>query len=202
VIIDHAGIIASLEKEKADIEGRKAQLRAKFDQRMADLDKKATLIDETIGVHQKWQEHKQGSDTITFLTEYSVSEFLKKDEPPISRNAFKNLSVIEAVKKFLKMVKTGKTNPEICDALREGGIGIKRGRYLKDTVRTALRRRGEKNGIIRIGEKYWAVEYAPKEPEKSTSVFIQDDQVVDKEGNAIPSQTQDYSEPSSSPISS
>jgi hypothetical protein len=79
----------------------------------------------------------------------------------IPRGTFLRLSIADATKKFLDMVKTKQSVPQITQALERGGLPPAK----NNTVYAVLRRREAVNGdIIRIGDEWALAEWYPNNP--------------------------------------
>lgn len=79
----------------------------------------------------------------------------------IPRGAFLRLSIADATKKFLDMVKTKQSVPQITQALERGGLPPAK----PNTVYAVLRRRENEIGdIIRLGDEWALSEWYPNNP--------------------------------------
>lgn len=142
--IDHRPYLASLEEKLANIESERLALEAKE----SVLRKSIASIRELIAL------------------ESGEAVFFKPDDVIIPKRAFKGMLVLDAVGKYLRMGKTGRTAKELGDALKQGGFDTK-SRFFNANVRTALKRQGEAHGIVKRGNRYWLAEWphTPKETE-------------------------------------
>src|SRR6266478_6136823 len=79
----------------------------------------------------------------------------------IPTGAFLRLSIADATKKFLDMVKTKQSVPQITQALEKGGLPPAK----NNTVYAVLRRRETDIGdIIRLGDEWALAEWYPNNP--------------------------------------
>jgi hypothetical protein len=79
----------------------------------------------------------------------------------IPRGAFLRLSIADATKKYLDMVKTKQSVPQITQALERGGLPPAK----TNTVYAVLRRRENDIGdIIRLGDEWALAEWYPNNP--------------------------------------
>lgn len=79
----------------------------------------------------------------------------------IPTGAFLRLSIADATKKFLDMVKTKQSTPRITEALERGGLPPAK----INTVYSVLRRRESEIGdIIRLGDEWALAEWYPNNP--------------------------------------
>lgn len=79
----------------------------------------------------------------------------------IPRGAFLRLSIADATKKYLDMVKTKQSVPQITQALERGGLPPAK----QNTVYAVLRRRENDIGdIIRLGDEWALAEWYPNNP--------------------------------------
>jgi hypothetical protein len=148
----HLTAITFLEKELSLLEARRAALVAEID---VEIDKRRKLIEG----HRELARESDSANTSAATAEPSGHLAEQPQEPTIPRNAFKNISIIAGIKKYLKMAQTGKSTRQIADAFIKGGMKKSTDKYLLDTIRTALRRRGEKNGIVKIEDLWWLAEW-------------------------------------------
>lgn len=142
--IDHQPYLASLEEKLANIESERLTLEAKE----AVLRKSIASIRELIQL--------ESGEVFSF----------KPDDVIIPKRAFKGMLVLDAVGKYLRMGKTGRTAKELGDALKQGGFETK-SKFFNANVRTALKRQGKEHGIVKRGNQYWLAEWphTPKETE-------------------------------------
>ena len=142
--IDHQPYLASLEEKLANIESERLTLEAKE----SALKKSIASIRELIQL--------ESGEVFSF----------KPDDVVIPKRAFKGMLVLDAVGKYLRMGKIGRTAKELGDALKQGGFETK-SKFFNANVRTALKRQGEAYGIVKRGNQYWLAEWpnTPKETE-------------------------------------
>jgi hypothetical protein len=160
-IREHQAFIASLEEEKAGLD---AEIKA-F---LAKVEVRRTALERLIREHKKFVDLLSGAGDVLIDKSQKEPEVIEVvvDSPPIPKNAFKGLSIIEAARKYLGMVKEGKTTRELGEAFIEGGRKAKPDKFYFDSIRTALNRRGKKNGIVKIGDQWWLDEFAPDKPRR------------------------------------
>jgi hypothetical protein len=163
----HLTAITVLEKEVSELEAKRAQLVAEID---VDIEK----LRELIAGHRERVQAGKVAGTALALAQPSEEPTRESLEPEIPKNAFKSLTIIAGVKKYLKMAQVGKSTREIAEALVKGGKRKTADKYLLDTIRTALRRRAEKNGIVRIDSLWWLAEW-PHTPQPHEGGQADDD---------------------------
>lgn len=163
--LDHKAIVDSLKEELEGLDAEREAFLARIDARRISLQR---MIKEHTVYIDLW------SGSGSFIVNKPQEE---KEQPKVELNvvsppyipadAFKGLSFIDATLKYLRMVQTGKTTRELGEAFIRGGRKPNKDYKLYlDGIRTALRRRGMKNGIIRIDEKWWLTEFVPSAPRK------------------------------------
>jgi hypothetical protein len=131
-----ANNVSSLEEQLAMLRPQLADLDAK----RVTLAQTITSLQETVANYRKLLGIGNGN---------GASASIK-----IPRNFFAGMSVIEAVKKYLRLVKMSQTNREIVEALKDGGFEAKSNRFV-DTVRTLLTRNAEQRGDLVWKDKKW-----------------------------------------------
>ncbi len=143
-VIDHGPYLASLEEKLANVEADRLALEA----REAALRRSIASIRELVALE---------SGAVTFAP---------SDDVIIPKRHFKGLPLIDAIEKYIRMNKTGRTARQVADALRQGGVDSK-SKFFVANVRTALKRQGSSHGIVRRGNTYWLAEWpnTPKEQE-------------------------------------
>ena len=88
-----------------------------------------------------------------------AEEVVSPDDIP--RGAFLKLSIADATKKYLDMIKTKQSVPQITQALERGGLPPAK----TNTVYAVLRRRENDIGdIIRLGDEWALAEWYPNNP--------------------------------------
>jgi len=148
----HLTAIAFLEKELSELEAKRATLVSEID---IEIGKRQKLLEG----HREIIRGSKNVSTSPELPKPSDELVVQAHEPVIPKNAFKNITIIEGIKKYLRMAQTGRSTREIADAFAKGGMKKANDKYLLDTIRTALRRRGERNGIVKVEDRWWLAEW-------------------------------------------
>lgn len=158
--INHRAYLASLEEKLANIESERLAIEAT-----------ESVLKRSIA-----------STRELIALESGEVVFSKPDDVIIPKRVFKGMLVMDAIGKYLRMAKTGRTAKEIGDALKQGGFDTK-SQFFNANVRTALKRQGESRGIVKRGSTYWLAEWphAPKESEADKTEHSQPDAIDDIE---------------------
>lgn len=120
---------------------------------LADLEARKTQIDSAIAAV------KTILASAGVLTNGSSEGVIRPEDIP--SHAFLSLSIADATKKFLSMVKRKQSLPQIMQALERGGLPP--AKY--NTVYAVLRRReGQAGDIFRMGEDWALTEWYPNNP--------------------------------------
>ncbi len=120
---------------------------------LADLEARKTQIDSAIAAV------KNILASAGVLTNGSSEGVIRPENIP--SHAFLTLSIADATKKYLDMVKSKQTLPQIIQALERGGLPP--ANY--NTVYAVLRRRENQVGdIVRMGDKWGLTEWYPNNP--------------------------------------
>lgn len=137
-------VLANLEEKLANIEADRLAIEAK-----------EKALRESIASFKK-----------LIAVESGEVVFSQSDDVIVPKRAFKGMGMIDAVEKYLRMAKTGRTVRQIADGLREGGLETK-SKHFTSTIRTSLKRIGQSHGIIHRGNSWWLAEWphTPKEQE-------------------------------------
>lgn len=108
------------------------------------------------------------------------------DQIIVPKRAFKGMIMIDAMKKYLTMAKTGQTVAQFVDALKQGGFETA-SKFMKDNVRTALRRHGPGRGVVQRGNLFWLEEwpYTPRPAEEPAVNHAQDNQPMQESSEPI-----------------
>lgn len=157
----HKRIIGLLEKELAGLDAEREAFLAQIDVRRNKLE---TLIEG----HREMIDLFSGAGSFLVKKPEKEPEVINVlvNEPPLGKHEFKGLTIIDATVKYLRMARKGKTPREIGEALIQGGRKANQTKYYFDSIRTALNRRGDKNGIVKIGEEWWLKEHRTPAPRK------------------------------------
>lgn len=142
---DQKAQLAYYEQQLANIEAKRAALLARIDAERVALQK---LIDG----HRELIALGADSDIASPAPRSTGSDGLH-----ISKNTFRGMKALKAVRKYLAMTNTGQAISPICDALVEGGM--KKTKFFKDSVRSTLRRYGQKEGILNVEGLWWLEEW-------------------------------------------
>ncbi|HXT62906.1 MAG TPA: hypothetical protein VN696_07715 [Pyrinomonadaceae bacterium] len=120
---------------------------------LADLEARKTQIESAIAAV------KTILASAGVLGDGSTGGVISPDNIPVG--AFLRLSIADATKKFLDMVKTKQSVPQITQALEKGGLPPAK----TNTVYAVLRRRESDIGdIIRLGDEWALAEWYPNNP--------------------------------------
>lgn len=125
------------------------------------LEAQRTGIEETIAALRRYQAMVQGSPS---------PETRSVDPANIPDDAFFGLSIGEAAKKYLSIVKRKQSIRDIADALDRGGLPHASGDFV-GTVATMLRRQATKDSeLVRVGRGDWglAAWYGNRRPAKQS----------------------------------
>ena len=117
---------------------------------IADLESQKATIDQTIA-NLKQLRAKAGMP-IAVTIGGIVAE--------IPSDAFLGLSIGDAAKKYLGMVRQKKTTSDIADGLEKGGV-VNQSKNFYSTVFTALTRASSGGGVVKIGNEWGLAEWYP-----------------------------------------
>lgn len=140
----YAMVLANLEEKLANIEAERLAVEAK-----------ANALRESIASFKK-----------LIAVESGEVVFSQSDDVIVPKRAFKGMGTIDAIEKYLRIAKTGRTARQIADGLREGGLETT-SQHLTSNVRTSLKRIGKSRGFVQRGNSWWLAEWphTPKEQE-------------------------------------
>ena len=140
--LDYTALLADLEEKLANIEAERLAIEAK-----------ENALKESISSFKR-----------LIAVESGEAVLVRRDDVVVPKRAFKGMVMIEAIEKYIRMAKTGRTAKQIVEGLRQGNLDTK-SQHLSANVRTALKRQGPSRGIVRRSGMYWLAEwpYTPKE---------------------------------------
>jgi len=162
---------------------------------LADLEARKSQIESAIAAVKSFLTSSGNS-----VGDGAVTDVTSAEEIP--RGAFLRLSIADATKKFLDMVKTKQSVPQITQALERGGLPPAK----PNTVYAVLRRREAVNGdIIRIGDEWALAEWYPnnpnlrkRTPEKAKPKKAKKKGKAKKKAVTAPAQASESTEPAAS----
>jgi hypothetical protein len=137
--IDERALLARYEADLAQTEDERDR-----------LGRKSTALQRTIA----------GLRELISLSNGSADAKSQIDKPVIPDNAFKGMPPLDAITKFLRMMKEGQTNRAISDALKAGGYETT-AKDPYDLVRNALRRDLQKPNptVVWVDDKWELTEW-------------------------------------------
>ena len=128
-----------------------------YDAVLADLQAKRGAIDNAIAAIRMLKGHGSG-----------IIGSLEKPAESIPPNAFSDMSIPEAIRKYLSVEKRPRSTRDIAEALKSGGIRTESQSFYS-TVSTALARMMNKeNGVVKKGKKWSLREWSARKPATGT----------------------------------
>jgi hypothetical protein len=111
-------------------------------------------------------------------------------EGEIPHDAFFNMTIQDAAKKYLSIVKHTRPNPELCDALLNGGFKTNAANF-RETVRATLSRQPE---FVKIGGQWGLKEWYGNRGKRKPRRFAGADQNGQQSANKQEEQEDEYSD--------
>jgi hypothetical protein len=142
--------IVLLEKELEVLKKKRAALVGQLDTDISELEQSIGQIRRVLS--------RQGGISANVHATAPIAP-APEDGPYLAfeRNVFKKQSVIQATLLYLEIVGEFSTVRDMAEAFVVGGMKSKMTRGFPDMIRTALRRRGAKNGIVKRSDGKWGL---------------------------------------------
>jgi hypothetical protein len=122
-----------------------------YDAVIADLEEKRDQLTATIEML------KALKGTASMVLPISASNQRQQAEREIKRDSFFGMTLTDAAKKYLSMMKTTKSNPELCEALLSGGFKTSSANFT-EVVRSTLQRNKD---FVKVSGEWGLSEWYP-----------------------------------------
>jgi hypothetical protein len=125
---------------------------------LAWLEAKRTALDQAIAGVRALMGLEQQSGASAPMMPTGLRVATAEDIQP---GTFLSMSITDATRKFLGLVKQSQTTAEICDALKRGGLHSTAKNYFANVYTILVRQEKQVGDIVRVDKKWGLVEWFP-----------------------------------------